>query len=864
MISKCLFCLKLFENPKSYMNHLSSHKNQNQNKFKCYICDSIFKNYFSFKSHNFRYHRAKCVSLTNHIQCKFCELNFITFNKFIQHTKLHFANNPQGVDCPINLCSAFFKNFNSFKSHFFRKHNSSIECLNSNNNITTSVNNCVLTEDNQINYNNNQNPVVDIVVNDVVQVQPNDLNLTKDLGHLFLKMKSVNGISESVIGTVLSEVKNIVLKNNEKIRTNIQEIVSSNSVSPVIQNQLQNVIPSFDSFSQISSTYSRTNYYKKNFNYVPPQEISLGNNNMHTDCKYHYIPLLDNLKSLLEQEKCLEQVIGRNLINRNDDIFENYTDGEFFKNHQFFGNNENNLEIIIFQDGFEICNPLLSSRGKHKMLGVYMTIGNLKPHHRSLMKNIHLVLLCKEKYVREFGIDIVLEPLIRDFKVLETEGLIINTRGFGSIIIKGSIIIVAADSLGGHQIGGFMENFSTTEFLCRVCYFTRTDLLNKFVDPKELRTIANYNFDADNALVLGEPYHGVKMSSCLNKLQHYHVCQPGLPFCLAHDLFEGIVQYDLMYMLKYFISKNYLNINLLNLKIVKIMRIIDSSISFPLFSIKNKKLNGTAHQNWIFVIAIPLLMKQCPIDQDDDVWMMFLSLLEICRLTCCRRITKTQISRLNGYIEEYIAYRVRCFPEINLRPKHHYLTHYPHFMRLYGPLIHLSTLRFEQKHQYFKLIANRCKNYKNITKILSERHQLNESLENDRYPSDLTINSIEKSFPSMISIPFDSTNIIFTKSITYKGILYKQNACVVYKIDEFYNVETLQIEMILVNENSNMISFFGKIAKFFYNYKTGIYENVSNFEEIKIINFEEIIDENPFFLFHFQSKMYFSLKYSIV
>lgn len=122
------------------------------------------------------------------------------------------------------------------------------------------------------------------------------------------------------------------------------------------------------------------------------------------------------------------------------------------------------------------------------------------------------------------------------------------------------------------------------------------------------------------------------------------------------------------------------------------MRTIDSSITFPLISMKNKKLNGTAHQNWIFVIAFPLFMIQCQIDHEDDVWMMFLSLLEICRLACSRKVTETQISRLSAFIDEYIAHRIRCFPDINLRPKHHYLTHYPYFMKLYGTYLRINIL----------------------------------------------------------------------------------------------------------------------------------------------------------------------------
>lgn len=38
---------------------------------------------------------------------------------------------------------------------------------------------------------------------------------------------------------------------------------------------------------------------------------------------------------------------------------------------------------------------------------------------------------------------------------------------------------------------------------------------------------------------------GIKFDSLFNELSYFHVCQPGLPPCIGHDLFEGIVSADL-------------------------------------------------------------------------------------------------------------------------------------------------------------------------------------------------------------------------------------------------------------------------------------------------------------------------------
>ena len=41
----------------------------------------------------------------------------------------------------------------------------------------------------------------------------------------------------------------------------------------------------------------------------------------------------------------------------------------------------------------------------------------------------------------------------------------------------------------------------------------------------------------------------------------------------------------------------------------------------------------------------------------------------------------------------------------------------------YGPPVHYWCMRFEGKHSFFKDLAGRIKNFKNIAKSLAQRHQ---------------------------------------------------------------------------------------------------------------------------------------------
>ena len=60
-------------------------------------------------------------------------------------------------------------------------------------------------------------------------------------------------------------------------------------------------------------------------------------------------------------------------------------------------------------------------------------------------------------------------------------------------------------------------------------------------------------------------HQDIKGNSLFNKLFHFHVCQPGLPPCLAHDPLEEVIDYDLAICLQFLIkTKQWFSYELLN------------------------------------------------------------------------------------------------------------------------------------------------------------------------------------------------------------------------------------------------------------------------------------------------------------
>lgn len=145
----------------------------------------------------------------------------------------------------------------------------------------------------------------------------------------------------------------------------------------------------------------RKKFFKNHFHYVEPTSFVLGTDDGRKECFGYYIPVEETIKSLFKHQSVREQ--HANPIVKTDGVLSDITHGSVFCSNAFFRNEPNTIKIILYQDAFEIVNPLGSARKIHKLLAVYMTLADLYPHHRSTVDQLQLVLLCKEKDLKTFG-----------------------------------------------------------------------------------------------------------------------------------------------------------------------------------------------------------------------------------------------------------------------------------------------------------------------------------------------------------------------------------------------------------------------------------------------------------------------------
>lgn len=233
--------------------------------------------------------------------------------------------------------------------------------------------------------------------------------------------------------------------------------------------------------SALSTEHERRVYFENNFSYVHPQTLNLGVNKNRKQCHVQYVPIKETLRAMLKDPVVWQECLRPDNVSLSTHILGDIYDGTEFKSNALFSESGNSQKLILYQDSFEVVNPLGSTKKKHKLLGVYYTLANFYPFHCSAVENLQLLLLCKESDFKYVGQDKVFSTMLSDLKELETKGLEICRH-----VVKASVFCRAGDNLGSHNIGGFFENFSTADYFCRYFLVTRNYLFEILCEGKEI------------------------------------------------------------------------------------------------------------------------------------------------------------------------------------------------------------------------------------------------------------------------------------------------------------------------------------------------------------------------------------------
>lgn len=109
------------------------------------------------------------------------------------------------------------------------------------------------------------------------------------------------------------------------------------------------------------------------------------------------------------------------------------------------------------------------------------------------------------------------------------------------------------------------------------------------------------------------------------------------------------------------------------------------------------------------------------IPQDDEYRQLLIYSADICDLVFAPKRNDQTFVLLHGLVEDFLELYLDLFRNW-LVPKMHFLTHYSDQIGNFGPLLACSTIRFEAKHSYFKSLAHKTKNKRNLCLTFAKRH----------------------------------------------------------------------------------------------------------------------------------------------
>ncbi|KAH9374573.1 hypothetical protein HPB48_009675 [Haemaphysalis longicornis] len=137
---------------------------------------------------------------------------------------------------------------------------------------------------------------------------------------------------------------------------------------------------------------------------------------------------------------------------------------------------------------------------------------------------------------------------------------------------------------------------------------------------------------------------------------------------------------------------------------------------------------GTASQKWCFFRLLPRILSDV-VAEGNRQWEVYLAYRHVVDIILAVKIPKNRIPYLQVKVEQLLELYTTQYPNAIMTPKIHYLNSYPKYLLKYGSVRRFLGMRFEAKHSYFKNIALKVKNFRNISFTLATRPQVLQAYE---------------------------------------------------------------------------------------------------------------------------------------
>ena len=423
-----------------------------------------------------------------------------------------------------------------------------------------------------------------------------------------------------------------------------------------------------------------------------------------TEEEFYYIPLIKTLQAQLLSKNIINMILDGPQLSQVANTFEDFPDGSFVQEHELFSCDDSALRLLFYYDDVNINNPLTNKL--HKLSFFYYQLANIKPIYRSKLKSVHLLAICKTSYMKKYGINAIFSPIVEDLKIL-ANGHPFQIYG-GVLRLRGSLLALLADIPACQLCGGFKEGVGGAFRKCRVCHATFERIQELFIEEDfNLRTKEDHALHVE--LVENAPTNflkefyskkcGVTFRSKLMEAPFFDVTQQ-LPMDIMHVFLEGVLAYEIKYLLRHCIDERYFSLATLNKDIEKFplgyahkkdRPIVIKDTDLQRESATN--LGQTASKMWLLASILPMILAKY-VDKNSTPWQCLSSLLEIMGMAFSEKISTESVMYLKTAIKEHLSLFKNEYGA-RLIPKQHYLVHLPSQVLKFGPLIRTWCMRHE-------------------------------------------------------------------------------------------------------------------------------------------------------------------------
>lgn len=695
------------------------------------------------------------------IPCPFCESQLHCKDDFMNHVKIRHKTLMSNVcRCQIDNCSRSFNNFYAYKKHYFREHSTPCNDVPKTSNKTLENSTIDSELSNQLNgpnpsFTNNSRD------GDVEYLTPGSSNSLKQNTDAVIESPKMQTLShdrtdfsttafQSLVDQELSSFVSEIFAEASLPRSLVHKLISKwqdlygSKFIPILKEKCtqtsnhQQTLSELNAmltvlqkgFDKFNSNYQSIQYFQAESSLIKPQSVVINSTvNSKTlgkkrravisNAEIQIVPMKDVLKIFLETPTVLSEILDYTSRCKASETIISSIQCEVWQRIEVKHPGKLLLPLIVYFDDFEVNNPLGSRANIRKLGAVYFSIASIPPEFSSMLENIFLAQLHQTKDHKTAGNGRTFAHIIDQIKDLQTNGLTITLDGQQQTVYF-ALLTIIGDNLGMNEICGFSTSFNSENY-CRLCTAGKMETRKQLCENIDsLRSKNDYEAHCKNGTF------GIKMECAFNEIPGFHVIE-NASLDPMHDLFEGICRYEIPKILNILINEtHFFSLEILNARLQHFDMQKEfgknKPISIPEKALKSQHLVISASEMVFLIENLGILIGDL-ITINHEAWELYLLLREIVEIVMNPSITKTMTQLLETLLEEHHSLYMKIFAE-PLKPKHHFLIHYPRLMRRLGPLKLLSCFRFEAKHKELKDYARAIRSRRNCAYSLALKHQL--------------------------------------------------------------------------------------------------------------------------------------------